>query len=317
MTLTEHPTVHVVRNVLAEPAAATGMEALARAIRQETPLGDLARSLANRVGGVEALQHLDVEPLPDQPFDWSAVDDADRPVVEQVLALADPVCDGWLDVEYRTIARRLLALVAARDPGPLRRSKRPARLAAGLVLAVLDGNGEIGRGTSLRASDVAAWFSTSSVAEVARALVRSARLPVPYELDRMWAWTTPTVLASTALLHSGTRQRLIAERDRLITAIEEDEQRRAGRRTMVELTNGSIETRCTLADVALVHKGLSQKGQIMVLVGMCPVQPQPELELFALTVPEAHRLQHLLQHALDQPAPRGWPRERDAWEPED
>jgi len=314
MTSTEHPTLQIVRNALDEPAAATGTEALARALRQETPLGELARSLVNKVGGLDALLGLGIEPLPDEPFDWVAVEEADRAVVEEVLTLADQAGDRWLDVEFRTIARRLLARIAAHDPGPLRRTKRPARVAAGLVLAVLDGNGVVGRRASLRSSDVASWFDTSSVASNASALVRSACFEVPFDLDDRWG-SAATVLASPAFLHSRTRRRLIAERDHLIAMIEDDERRRAGRRAMVRLDNGLVELRCCLADVATVSKGLSQKGQIMLTVGLVPVQPDPELELFALTVPEAHRLQQMLELALADPAPRRGQRNESAWPP--
>lgn len=318
-TTSSHPTLRIVPDALAEAPAGSG--ALARAVRYETPLGEQARALANKVGGLSALEHLDTEPIPDEPFSWPVVHDGDREVVGQVLALVDAVCDEQLDVEYRTIARRLLALVASRDPGPLRRTKRPDRQAAGLVLAVLDGNGAVGRGRAWRAGDVAAWFHTSSVQDIARGLVRAARLEVPYEPDNPWRYPWTTVLGSSSLLHSSARRALLAERDELVAAVEEAERRRDGRRMFVVLDKGGTG-RATLAELDQVHRGWSQGGQTVVVVGMATVQPSPERELYALTVSEASHLRDLLQIALgpETHSGRSWRTEHwadDDWADDD
>jgi len=93
-------------------------------VRRQT---DLFESLVGQAGGWEELWSLDAEPLPDEPFDWSAVEPVDRPFVGEVLRLAEECCHALLDAEYRTIARRLLARIAAHDPRPLRRSPNAAR----------------------------------------------------------------------------------------------------------------------------------------------------------------------------------------------
>ena len=124
--------------------------------RSEGLSADVVRDLANRVGGLDALEQLDDAPIADEPFDWSVVPDGHQAFVRDVLATIDETCDRWLDVEYRTIARRLLARELVHDSKPLRRSKSPDRVVAGVVHAVLAGNGELGRRTGrFRAVDVA------------------------------------------------------------------------------------------------------------------------------------------------------------------
>ena len=95
---------------------------------------DLFEHLIEVVGDADALWRLDTDPLPDEPFDWSAVDPADVPFVEEVLALSDE----WLRRDARTSS-------SARSPGasspvsrlaircPFRRSPHAARCAASLV----------------------------------------------------------------------------------------------------------------------------------------------------------------------------------------
>ena len=73
---------------------------------------------------------------------------------------------------------------------------------------------------------------------------------------------------------------------------------------MVNLGDGRLEVRSCLADFAVAHKGLSPSGQIMVLLGLAPLVAEPELEMFALSVPEAHRLAAELVRVLADPPPR-------------
>src|SRR6476661_3198578 len=47
---------------------------------------DLFDHLIEAVGDADALWRLDVKPLPDEPFDWSAVQHEDREFVAEVLA---------------------------------------------------------------------------------------------------------------------------------------------------------------------------------------------------------------------------------------
>jgi len=300
----QHRTLQIVRDHLAQPGAALGADALARAVRQETPYGQVVRELANDVGGLDHLEALDSHPVPDEAFDWSVVSALDRPFVEQVLVLVDASCDRWLDVEYRTIARRLLARVIAHDPAPIRRSSRPERIAAGIVLAVLDGNGAIGSGRRWRAGDVGLWLGTSSPGDVARRLVAAACFGLAYDENDGWgSYRKGIRLPSAELLHSRWRRALIERRERARALVEDEERLRAGRRPVVHLGDGRIQLRACPADVAFAHKARSASGQITIAISFVPVQPDPELTVFALTVPEAHRLALLLEEVFAEPAP--------------
>lgn len=64
--------------------------------------------VADHVAGPEALAALDDEPLPDEPFDWTAVPPDLHDRVAEVLALCDACCDHFFDTEHRTAVRRLL-----------------------------------------------------------------------------------------------------------------------------------------------------------------------------------------------------------------
>src|SRR5689334_8604764 len=105
---------------------------------------DLFEHLIRAVGSADALWTLDVLPLPDEPFDWSAVGPGDVEFVAEVLALCDHCCDEVFDVEYRTAVRRLLARVARHDPRPFRRRPHAHRCAASLVWLIGAANGDFG-----------------------------------------------------------------------------------------------------------------------------------------------------------------------------
>jgi hypothetical protein len=96
----------------------------------------------------------------------------------------------------------------------------------------------------------------------------------------------------------------LRERAALVEAFLEEERRRAGRRPLVDVGDGRVQMRGCVADVAIVRKGEASSGQVIVVLGLAPVEPDPDLELYALSVPEARRLQAMLDEALDTAAPR-------------
>lgn len=124
---------------------------------EEMELETFARS----VGGAEQLDRIDTVPLPDEPFDWSGIADDVAARVAEVLALTDRCCDELLDVEYRTVARRVLARVASGDAAVFRRKARVETAAAAVVWIAGKANGLFdtrpGR-LRLRAADVANYF---------------------------------------------------------------------------------------------------------------------------------------------------------------
>ncbi|MDP5185120.1 DUF6398 domain-containing protein [Blastococcus sp. BMG 814] len=101
---------------------------------------DSLDTLAEAVGGRDALAALDGKPLPEEAFDWDRVPNDVRPRVGQVLDLIDRCCDELLGAELRTAARRLLARVAAADPELFLRRARPEGTAAAVcwIIATAD-----------------------------------------------------------------------------------------------------------------------------------------------------------------------------------
>ena len=167
--------------------------------------------MATIVGGPDVLWALDAEPVPDEPFAWSSVDEHDRDYVTQVLALSDACCDGLFDVEFRTIARRILARVAARDPLPLRRNLDASRSAAGLVWLVYQASGDSDRRNARPARPIWEWFGVRNASDRGRALRAAAGLvPESIPVDRL---PTAMILGDAGLLHSSYRARLLRRRD--------------------------------------------------------------------------------------------------------
>ena len=115
-----------------------GPEALLAAMGVLSPEPELALpeimldSLRRAVGGEAALDGLDADPLPDEPFAWDAVPPDVHDRVGEVLGLVERCCTELLDGQYRTVCRRLLADAAAGDPDIFRRRGRAATAAAAI-----------------------------------------------------------------------------------------------------------------------------------------------------------------------------------------
>ncbi|WP_395307494.1 DUF6398 domain-containing protein [Mycobacterium sp. AMU20-3851] len=119
-------------------------------------------TLAQEVGGPEKLDALDTRPLPDEAFDWSGIADDVAARVDEVLALTDRCCDALLDVEYRTVCRRILARVASHAPKVFRRNARAETAAAGVVWIAGKANNLFDGKSGVRAMDIAKFFGVSS-----------------------------------------------------------------------------------------------------------------------------------------------------------
>ena len=93
-------------------------------------------SLRRVVGGAAALDALDTEPLPDEPFAWEPIPPDVHGRVGEVLDLVERCCTDLLDEQYRTACRRLLADAAAGDPEIFRRRGRANTAAAAVCWIV-------------------------------------------------------------------------------------------------------------------------------------------------------------------------------------
>jgi hypothetical protein len=249
---------------------------------------DLFDHLIPYVGSADALWRLDTEPLPDEPFDWSAVEDRDRSFVEEVLAQTDQCCELLLDVEYRTITRRILARVAARDPRPFRRRPHAARCAASLVWLACGSSGMFASRPRTPTSWIWSWFAVGNCSDRGRTLRRAAGL----EPAGGW-YDEPLSLGDPTLLHSHFRETILIERHRKLEIAEE-------RRTWSEDPGGRVSVRHLPAKVVTAVKGVAEEtGRALVYVGFG--DRIEDAHYVSLTVPEAHELVRKVQLALDAP----------------
>ncbi|MBU9763554.1 hypothetical protein FR943_06825 [Mycobacterium sp. TNTM28] len=175
-------------------------------------------TLARQVGGEEQLDQLDTVPLPDEPFDWSGIPDDVTPRVAEVLELADGCCDALLDVEYRTIARRVLARVAATGPAVFRRKARADTAAAAVVWIAGKANGqcELAAGRQrLRSTDITRHFDIKgSPSQRGEVMLRAADFPSHgYDVE----------LGSPDYLTAERREQIIRRRDELREQIASDD----------------------------------------------------------------------------------------------
>jgi hypothetical protein len=259
---------------------------------------DYLKMLEVLVGGHNALMRLDAQPLPNEEFDWSPVEPADRAFVTLVLALVDRYCAEVLDDEYRTIARRILARVAARDPRVLRRSRNTDRFAAGLIWLVGRASGRFERGgepPSTRA--LWEWFGVTDCSSRGRTLRIAADL---FPNDHLLRHIFPGELAldDAALLHSSYRRDLVRRRDMTPSVPPVD----ALGSPIVSFDGNRLVVAAVPTAVLGAAKSLPVEGERQ---GICIVLGN-ELETadcYDVSIPDAHKLVHCLQRALDEPPP--------------
>jgi hypothetical protein len=258
---------------------------------------DLFRELIEIVGSAEALWDLDADPLPDEPLDRSAVDPVDLPFVTQVVTRIDTLTTIVFDTEHRTIARRILARVAARDPSVLRRRLDVDRCAAALVWLVLHANHTVARGGRLRAQFVWDWFGVGNCSGRGRTLRRAAGLDVDAD-DPAPPWH-PLPLGDATLLHSRYRAGLIRRRDILLDIARE---RRTFSIESIDTRAAQIRLNAQRVTLAGAWKGvIAAEGRAAVVVGF---GDDPERARYVmLSIPDARDLVRLVQQALDSPLP--------------
>lgn len=140
--------------------------------------------LAKRAGDWNALEQLDAVPLPDEPMDWTAIGDAIRPAVAEVLEHLDAFGAELESVEYRTAFRRALARAARGDPDVFTRKGSRPGLAAAIAWVVGKGNELF---DSVSVGDMNEWFGLRrgySVQQRGQTVRRAMGLD-PY--DMAWA----------------------------------------------------------------------------------------------------------------------------------
>jgi hypothetical protein len=252
---------------------------------------DLFTELVAVAGGADALLRLDADPIPDEAFDWSTVDGRDAAFVGEVLVAVDECCAELLDVEFRTIARRILARVAARDPRALRRSTHVARCAAGLVWLTGRASGEFGSQCRLPSRALWSWFGVPEASDRGRSLQRAAGLEPD---DVSWERNSRPTVGDPELLHSQYRAELIARRDLFVGIA-------AARRTLTASPDGSARVHAEALKPLTAAKG-AVGNRAMILAGFG--DNVDNATFFAFSITETRELVGMLQSALDSPMPR-------------
>jgi hypothetical protein len=110
-------------------------EDLIDSVLAEAALDEMEMTLVEEVGGPEAYATLNDDPLPDEPFDWSLVPDQWREQTSVALVRLDQMTTDLCDVETRTVARRVLASLAA-EGEVFKRPTDVDALAAGIIWAL-------------------------------------------------------------------------------------------------------------------------------------------------------------------------------------
>lgn len=165
--------------------------------------------MSDAVGGPNALQALNDEPLVDREFSWVGIADDIHGKVAEVLSLCDHFCDDQLDDEYRSACRVFLAQVAKGDPNVFRRKSRIATAAAAVCWTVGKAN-DLFTGGGMYVKDMMQYFGLTQggVSQRAETMVRAAG----YEMRRGYSDFN---LGDLDLLVSSRRRQIMDLRDQL------------------------------------------------------------------------------------------------------
>ncbi len=294
-------------------------------------LGGRVRELAALVGGLDALLALDASPHPEARVDPTTIDvhaDTLRAIIDAIdaPALSNKFRDSFdasrsllrrpYDDEIVTIAHRLLRRVLERDPTAVTAAKDPARIAAALVWIALRASRMFERRGATRGLGSSAlwhWFDVSDSTKLALRLVAAAGCPGladdQFETTRRRA----LIVADSKLLHSLRRAEITSQRDQWILTCRRQLAAEDERRPIRQLPNGQVALRAVELPPLLAIKTVPPHGRLNVVVGFG--HDHGEAQLFALSVPEAHRLVALVERALGEPCPSfdtaSRPRDRD------
>lgn len=282
--------------------------------------GSIIGNLAVKVGGLDALECLDAGPFADEAFEWEGVDVEHHSLVATILAAMDdalgaacpPVeplkletfsiesmrrhMQSRVDVEYRTITRRLLARIARAAPALLARAAA-VETAAALVWLALHGNDEFRRQRVLQASNIWHLFGVETCSRRGRALYRSLGLPEPQRDIDHYRGATP--LLDAALMHSKTRRELVRLRDHFLAEEANEHRRSRESQPLQQLPSGDlrIAARRVTPRWAMRTRNDGERSAVVVTFGEHEDKP----EVLALTVPDARHLISMIENALAIP----------------
>ncbi len=280
---------------------------LRRAIDRGDHYSGVLKQLAAVCGGVDVLEALRDDPIPDEPFDPSGMADDHRALAVELLETIETAFEGsrlldrLLDDQHRTISRRLVAAAVTHPAQPLRRKAAPQRMAVALVWIMLRGNMQLGPRGRLTAGHLWDAFGVGNCSDLGRSIAQKMRLLAPTEIGSYHSLPSKNIaLGDVRLLHSTTRSTLIQRRDE---AIELGHQLAATREKWSLVTvrdDGTVSIRARDLPVIGAAKALSDHGRatVMMLFGSDAMNPD---DVIGISVPDAHQLISALQHALDAP----------------
>lgn len=253
--------------------------------------------LGEFVGGLDVLEQLHAEPLPDEPFDWGAAGLAHRGLVAQILELADAACDELFDAEIRTVARRVLARAVRAGSPKLHDDADPVRLAAALVWVAAKGNVRLGRAAGLYAKQLWAHFGVPDCGEIGRALLRAA-VPDASRRAPYWIGSRVEWLGDVALLTGAMRAAVLTHLDELLDTAAQEAGERLALRPYGGSGDGWERVRALRYSVRQVVKAADEARRAYVVIQFGELAPA---RVVALRRSDALRLRDLLDAALDLP----------------
>ncbi len=159
----------------------------------------LEQQLIAILGGQQAYEALNNEPLADRAFDWSGVPEQWKEPTAATLARLDQITTEYCDDETRTIGRSILAALVTGDPGLFKRSLDSDRLALGIVWYLAD-RLDVRRGTT--AFSFRTQKELSVISGVPASAISSRSKTVGNTLDRVaFNWTQ--------VIHSSVRGQML------------------------------------------------------------------------------------------------------------
>lgn len=169
--------------------------------------------LLDAVGGREAMERLDADPLPDEPFAADGMPADTRERVARIASIVGDAATALFGVEARTAAWRVLARIATADPGIFRRPSNDT-MAAAAVLWITGNDNDLFSAARDRVS-VTGLMShlglKGSPAQRAIPMLTALGVTDPHH------WSTTRTLGDPALLVSTRRAQLTDRWHRLQT----------------------------------------------------------------------------------------------------
>ena len=199
-------------------------------------------------------------------------------------------------------------MVCNNDPDALSRSDA-RRTAAALTWLTLRSNNALGRKKRLQVDELWHMFGVSNCAARGWALLSAAGLPDP-NAERLFGDPPRRVvwLSDSNLLDSTVRARLVCERNGLVGAALDQIRKHDEQRPIRNVGNGQVHIRARPITPRWALTAVAETGRatVMVTVG----ESDDDVEVLALSIPDARRLVSMIGTALDAPFPQAVQRSR-------